>query len=227
MKGKIAYLTVDDAPSPFMEEKIEFLKEKEIPAIFFCEGRYIKQRTEIVIKAIKNGFVIGNHSYTHPNFSQLSLSEGKQEIKKTDELIEDVYEKADKERPAKIFRFPYGDAGGRLTSKFQSFLSELDYTKPNFDGITYDWYEEQGLRNRVDWFWTFDCKEYEIDGLEAILERIEKDNPEEMQGINCSASNDIILIHDHEESREMFKPVINHMLEKGVNFKSPLLKRQC
>jgi peptidoglycan/xylan/chitin deacetylase (PgdA/CDA1 family) len=223
MEGKTAYLTIDDAPSPFMKEKIEFLKEKGIPAIFFCEGRYIEERTEMVVKAINNGFVIGNHAYNHPNFSQLSVSQAKEEIKKTDELIEEVYEKADKERPAKIFRFPYGDNGGWMDSQLQTFLRELGYTKPNFEGITYGWYEENGLRSRVDWFWTFNCKEYEIEDLDAILERIDEDKPEQMQGLNHPDSMDIILIHDHEESKEIFKSIINHMIDKGIQFELPPL----
>ena len=39
-----AYLTIDDAPSENFEEKVEFLEGKNIPAIFFCEGRYIEKR---------------------------------------------------------------------------------------------------------------------------------------------------------------------------------------
>ena len=108
---KKAYLTIDDAPSKDFKKKVDFLISKKIPAIIFCEGQYINGREKELIYAIEEGFILGNHSYSHPHFSELSLKECTKEIKLTDGLIKNVYKKSKIKRPIKIFRFPYGDKG--------------------------------------------------------------------------------------------------------------------
>jgi len=118
---KIAYLTIDDCPSIDMKRKVNFLLEKRIPAIWFCRGELLEKRQQVVIYAIRKGFVIGNHSYDHPHFSEIPLEECFRQIKVTDELIEAVYEKAGIERPAKVFRFPWGDKGGGFDVKKGGF----------------------------------------------------------------------------------------------------------
>ena len=66
MATKKAYLTINDSPSPHIKQKVDFLLSKGIPAIFFCEGRKIEEHSNTVIYAIKNDFIIGNHSYFLP-----------------------------------------------------------------------------------------------------------------------------------------------------------------
>ena len=91
MAIKIAYLTIDDCPSDGMKTKVDFLLRNDIPAIWFCRGEFLEKRQEPVVYAIKNGFVMGNHSYDHPLFSRISLKECFKQIKVTDELIKTAY----------------------------------------------------------------------------------------------------------------------------------------
>jgi len=247
MVRKIAYLTVDDAPSKDFKEKVDFLLSKGIPAIFFCEGKFLEKRPLVVIYAIKNGFIIGNHAFNHPYFSDLTLEECFEQIKKTDEIIEEIYKKAGIKRLAKFFRFPCGDKGGLKyeevfepyggegkirKEKIQAFLRKLGYTQPEFEKITYKYYRKAGLLDDVDWYWTYDCMEYTvfekqlfgIDSLEKVLARMEEDAPEDCRGLNFPDSEDIILIHDHPETMHMFKPIIERLLTKGIIFKLPKLK---
>lgn len=85
--AKIAYLTIDDSPSKDMKSKVDYLLAKSIPAIWFCRGEFMEQHLPHVTYAIENGFIIGNHSYTHPYFSTLSLAQCAQEISKTEQMI--------------------------------------------------------------------------------------------------------------------------------------------
>lgn len=103
---KYAYLTIDDAPSGNFSEVCDYLKEMKIPAIFFCEGRKLVKRKNEVINAIKDGFIIGNHSYNHSNFSGISIEEARKEITETDIIIEELYKNAGVKRDYKLFRFP-------------------------------------------------------------------------------------------------------------------------
>ena len=244
MIRKIAYLTVDDCPSDDMKRKVDFLIGKDIPAIWFCRGEFLEKRQESVVYAIKNNFVIGNHSYDHPLFSKISLKECFTQIKVTDELIEKTYEKAGIERPAKVFRFPWGDKGGGFDIRkggffprkgnadhieaIQDLLKKLDYKQPKFKGINYGWYIEAGLLDDIDIYLTFDTMDWGfmnpksgISGLEDVLRRMDEDVPEDGKGLNFKGSNEIILIHDISETSHLFEPIIEKLFDKGLKFELP------
>lgn len=106
-----AYLTIDDSPSPRMDDLTGALKERGIPALLFCRGDRLEQNPAPVARAIQKGFVIGNHAYSHTRFSTLSFERGIEEIEKTDALIEIVYRETGVSRPGKYFRFPHMDRG--------------------------------------------------------------------------------------------------------------------
>jgi peptidoglycan/xylan/chitin deacetylase (PgdA/CDA1 family) len=238
---KEAYLTIDDAPSEDFKRKVAYLSFKRIPAIFFCIGKLMERRPKQVIYAIRNNFVIGNHSYSHIPFSKLSLIEAKKEIKRTDEIIEDLYNKAKVERKIKVFRFPELDKGDGnedypkinwgcpKVKALQEYLKELGYQQPQFKGINYKWYRKAGLNKCVDVDCTYDSydwavanKSYEL-GIKTIrdlFERMEEDKPEEMRGLNFEGSSDIIMMHDDVRIKELFIPLIEKLLEKGIKFKS-------
>jgi peptidoglycan/xylan/chitin deacetylase (PgdA/CDA1 family) len=218
---KIAYLTIDDAPSEDFRNKVDYLASKRISAVFFCIGKLLDKRREDVIYAIKRGFIIGNHSYDHPKFSDLPLKECYEQIRKTDGLIDEIYKKAGVKRPAKFFRFPFGDKGGLRKDKIQAFLRKLGYTQPKFEGITYEYYRKEGLLDDVDWYWTYDCMEYAIDSLEKVYERMDENVPEGCRGLNYADSEEIILIHDMSKTIHMFKPIIDRLITKGIKFKLP------
>jgi len=248
MVRKIAYLTIDDAPSEDMKEKVDVLVSKGIPAVWFCNGDHLEKRPEHAIYAIKRGFIIGNHAYNHLHFSDLTLEQCFEEIQKTDRIIDEIYQKADVKRPAKFFRFPFGDKGGLnydevfkpyeeegkiRKEKIQAFLRSLGYTQPKFENIKYRYYRKAGLLDDVDWCWTYDVVEWStfseehlfgIDSLEKVLERMDEDVPEGGRGLNYPDSEEIIVTHDHPETTPIFKPIIERLLAKGIIFKLPSLK---
>ena len=115
------YLTIDDAPSSHLTDKINFLSEHHIPAIFFCRGEFLEKNKLLVINAIQKGFIIGNHSYTHPYFLQTPLDVIYEEIQKTEDLIDECYLQAHVKRPYKLIRLPFGDrgAGGTMQNRLQ------------------------------------------------------------------------------------------------------------
>jgi peptidoglycan/xylan/chitin deacetylase (PgdA/CDA1 family) len=113
MAKKIAYLTIDDGPTEDTREKVDFLDSKGIKAIWFCPGKEIEKHPEQAIYIIKKGHIIGSHGYNHKNFSEISLDEARKQIEKTDKIIDEIYKKADIERPIKVFRFPYLNNGSK------------------------------------------------------------------------------------------------------------------
>lgn len=229
METKKVYLTVDDIPSKDFIPKVDFLYKKNIQAIFFCIGENIPGHEEDLIYAIKKGFILGNHSFKHENFQDISLEECKASISKTDELIEKVYKMANVKRPGKFFRFPYLNRGGDKEAALQAFLKELGYTQPNFKGIDMKFFGDKSLLEKIDVRCTFDQMEYwfgnedapnGMDKAENILHRIEEDAPYEGKGLNCTDTVDIILIHDHEKTTELFYKIINRYVDKKIEFEN-------
>lgn len=126
-----AYLTVDDGPSLCFRSFVDFCLDHEIPAVFFNRGDYMEERALDVLYAIKKGFIIANHAYSHTRFSELSLEQGFQEILKTQTIIDGLYERADVLKPPRYFRFPYMDRGmGPWLVEPEEFFSLQDIKRP-------------------------------------------------------------------------------------------------
>jgi peptidoglycan/xylan/chitin deacetylase (PgdA/CDA1 family) len=106
-----AYLTIDDSPSTITDELIDFLSENEIPALIFARGDLLEANPKPLIKAIEKGFILGNHLYSHQRSSLLSIEQIKEEITKTEALINNAYTQAGRIRTLKTIRFPYLDRG--------------------------------------------------------------------------------------------------------------------
>ena len=68
---------------------------------------------EMIDYAIKNGVIVGNHSYSHPHFSALDMAECTAEIHQCECLLDQLYREAGIRRLCRPFRFPYGDKGGK------------------------------------------------------------------------------------------------------------------
>ncbi len=228
---KIAYLTIDDAPSKDFRRKVDYLSSKKIPAIFFCIGELLEKRPKVVIYAIKKGFIIGNHSINHPHFSTLTMEQCFEQIKKTDEIIDEIYKKAKVKRPIRVFRFPHLDKGGKNKKTAQKILRKLGYKQPKFRNITYRWYKKEQNRD-IDVYYSYDTydwttidkkPEFGIKGLKEVLERMEENVPEGSRGLDYNGSNEIIMMHDFVETVHMFKPMIECLLAKGIIFGLPSL----
>jgi peptidoglycan/xylan/chitin deacetylase (PgdA/CDA1 family) len=220
---KLAILTIDDAPSPAMLKKVDFLSARGIRAVWFCNGIHLELRPELAIYALRSGHILGSHAYEHPHFSDLTLEAGLEQIRRADELLEAIYTRAGIRPAVKPFRFPYGDKGGEHKQVYQDYLAHLGYRPPALAGITYRWYQERGLADDLDWYWTFDTKDWTLNHLEPVegyedisklLARIERDEPENECGLNQPGSNEIILMHDHERTTAHFCTLVEQIRRK-------------
>jgi peptidoglycan-N-acetylglucosamine deacetylase len=195
---KKAYLTIDDAPSRDFMAKMEFLYQHGVPALFFCEGRFIPQHETALCAAIERGFLLGNHAFSHPHFSDISVEECRQEIQRTDDLLEAIYHRAGIERPARYFRFPYFDTGGdesgtayeakwsrpasewfqfacdEKRKELQQYLRELGYCQPQFEGVDLKYFHDPYLLSEADIRCTYDQAEYWLHNADAPWELSEE-----------------------------------------------------
>ncbi len=83
---------------------LDVLKEREVPAAFFCTLHHIKTQPELITRMIKEGHIVGNHSDTHPSFAEISRTSMAEEIESCDNFLREEYGYS-----AKFFRFPAGE----------------------------------------------------------------------------------------------------------------------
>ncbi|MWV40657.1 polysaccharide deacetylase family protein [Natrialba sp. INN-245] len=211
-----AYLTVDDAPSPELPAKLEILESAEVPALFFCEGRRLADYPEQARRAIEGGYHLGNHGYSHQHASECSPETFRSELERTDALIDEVYEQAGVDRPAKLFRFPYGDKGDENAEEFQRILESAGFVPPDPERIDYEWYRDCHTGDR-DWFWTDDLEDWSLESRAELRERIES-----AANRLASPSPDIVLFHDAGTASDLFAELVGLLEERGVEFGAPL-----
>ncbi|QPC48363.1 polysaccharide deacetylase family protein [Mangrovibacillus cuniculi] len=64
------------------------LKEEHVKATFFLEGNWTKKNPELAKTISEAGHEIANHSFSHPNMSSLTRDQNREEIVKTNDVIE-------------------------------------------------------------------------------------------------------------------------------------------
>jgi cellulose synthase/poly-beta-1,6-N-acetylglucosamine synthase-like glycosyltransferase/spore germination protein YaaH/peptidoglycan/xylan/chitin deacetylase (PgdA/CDA1 family) len=90
-KGHKLILTFDDGPSAEWTPKIlNILEREKVPAAFFVIGINAEQNIPLLKREYNDGFEIGNHTFTHHNIAEMSLSRAALEMKLTRLLIESV-----------------------------------------------------------------------------------------------------------------------------------------
>lgn len=155
-------LTIDDITSKNTPAIVDYLYEKGICAILFAVGQNVEKYYDEAIYAVKKGMIVGNHSYTHPDFSSLSVKTCIEEIETCEAVIDRLNSDAGVERLYKPFRFPYGHKGGKNKDALQIYLSEQGFHKVVDKQISYPWWGENDLDKDIDTFWTFDFGEFYI-----------------------------------------------------------------
>jgi peptidoglycan/xylan/chitin deacetylase (PgdA/CDA1 family) len=104
--GPLVALTFDDGPSPQRTGYVlEVLKQKGVTATFFLQGSNAAQHAELVERIRDEGHVIGNHSYTHPTFPELTPEQAREEITRTSEVLTEITGTT-----PSLFRYPHGES---------------------------------------------------------------------------------------------------------------------
>ncbi|MEO7265508.1 MAG: glycosyltransferase [Ferruginibacter sp.] len=88
-RGHKLILTFDDGPSEkYTPLILDILEKEKIPASFFIVGLQAQKNIPLLQRIYKDGFEIGNHTFTHSNIANMSLQRANIEMKLTRLLIE-------------------------------------------------------------------------------------------------------------------------------------------
>ncbi|BCJ85515.1 delta-lactam-biosynthetic de-N-acetylase [Effusibacillus dendaii] len=129
---KELYLTFDNGyENGYTKQILETLKKKKVPAIFFVTGQYIKDQPELLKQMVAEGHLIGNHSWNHPDVTQISNEQMKEELDQVKQRVTEVTG----QKEMRFLRTPRGIFSERTLA----YSRELGYTNV-FWSIAYkDW----------------------------------------------------------------------------------------
>lgn len=225
-----ALLTIDDVPSRNTPAIVDYLKVKDIKAVLFATGVNIERHYDEALYAVKNGMIVGNHSYSHAGFSSLSFEECVAEIEHCEEVLDRLYRDSGVERQYRPFRFPYGDKGSRNKTALQAYLREHGFHKVDDRHIPYPWWKDNAMDTDIDTFWTFDFEEYRLwqdpaFTKDSIWAKMHDMNPPRGAALFGENNRHIILMHAHDETEEVlpeyYKRFIDDLLAHGMTFDEP------
>ncbi|NMA70009.1 MAG: polysaccharide deacetylase family protein [Desulfitobacterium sp.] len=104
---KVMALTINvDWGGEYIPGILEVLDSHQAKATFFLTGRWAKNNPEQVKEIHSFGHAIENHGYSHPHPDQISIAANEEEIKKTEEIIEEIIG-----QKTKFYAPPYGERG--------------------------------------------------------------------------------------------------------------------
>lgn len=102
---KTLYLTFDCGyENGYTEMILDTLKEKDVPAAFFCTLPQVEDNPQLIARMITEGHIVGNHSVKHPSFPTLTRIEMAQEIQGMDDYLRTNFGYSEP-----FFRFPMGE----------------------------------------------------------------------------------------------------------------------
>lgn len=128
---KVLYLTFDCGwENGYTDKVLDILKEKNVPAAFFCTLDHIKTSPELIARMINDGHIVGNHSAKHPNFAEIDRQRMADEILECDNYLRTTYGYS-----SPFFRFPEGC----YTESALELVGSMGYTSVFWSCAYADW----------------------------------------------------------------------------------------
>ncbi len=152
-KPKISFSFDDGSVKDFPAYDLEIwnqmlldnLKRHDVKAVLFIKGSGLDNAkgAEVIRSWYSLGYLIGNHTYSHPYFNsdKISLDFFKSDFLKNDSLI------CRYRNYIKLFRFPYLKEGNTIEKRdgFRAFLKEQNYKIGHVTIDASDWYVDRRL----------------------------------------------------------------------------------
>lgn len=133
---KVIYLTFDAGyENGNMPAILEALKKHHVSATFFVVGNFLETSPELTRQILEEGHTVGNHTYHHPDMSQISTKESfQEELNKTEELFREITG----EEMSHFYRPPQG----KFSVQNLQMASEMGY-RTFFWSLAYvDWIQD-------------------------------------------------------------------------------------
>lgn len=124
-------LTFDDAPdTQYTPQVLDILKRYKVKATFFVVGYRAAEHPEVVKRIVREGHIIGNHSYGHAQLKKLPQSKFIREIEKSEQVLSPLAGYT-----PRLVRPPYG----AVNEDELSWLKDNGYLTVNWNVDPEDW----------------------------------------------------------------------------------------
>ncbi|MFC3342569.1 delta-lactam-biosynthetic de-N-acetylase [Paenibacillus abyssi] len=165
---KVLYLTFDNGyENGYTTLILDVLQERQVPATFFVTGHYIKDQPELLRRMTREGHLIGNHSWSHPDMTTISNEQIKVELDKVKQAVTQVTG----QQTMPFLRPPRGIFSERTLAASH----ELGYTNV-FWSIAYKDWETSSQKG---WKYAYDNVITQLHpGAVILLHSVSKDNAE-------------------------------------------------
>lgn len=131
LRNKRIALTFDDGPdSRFTPQVLNVLKKHNVKGTFFLMGSRAAALPEVTRRIVREGHVVGNHTYWHPNLAKETVSRMSWEARETDRVLQRLVG-----YNPRMFRPPYGN----LTEAQLRTLGKMGYSVIGWSVDSEDW----------------------------------------------------------------------------------------
>jgi peptidoglycan-N-acetylmuramic acid deacetylase len=192
---KDIYLTFDNGyENGFTPKVLDTLKKKNVPAAFFVTGYYLKKEPELIKRMVDEGHIVGNHSWHHPDLTEVSDVRLKKEL----ELVKEEFKQMTGKEM--IYLRP---PRGIFSERTLALSDQLGYINVFWSLAFIDWYTDK----QQGWKYSYDQVMKQIHpGSILLLHTVSKDNADALEKI----------ITDLEQQGYSFKSLDDLMIEKTV-----------
>ncbi|HIV12329.1 MAG TPA: polysaccharide deacetylase family protein [Candidatus Pullilachnospira stercoravium] len=134
---KVIYLTFDCGfENGNTGAILDALKKHQAPATFFVVGNYLETSPDLVKRMAKEGHTVANHTYHHPDMSQISTRE---EFQEELAAVEELYQSITGTEMVRYYRPPQG----KYNVQNLEMACDLGYHTFFWSLAYVDWYQDQ------------------------------------------------------------------------------------
>ncbi|UII56536.1 delta-lactam-biosynthetic de-N-acetylase [Cytobacillus spongiae] len=170
---KEIYLTFDNGyENGYTAKILDVLKKERVPAAFFVTGHYLESAPDLVKRMVKEGHIVGNHSWHHPDLTKVS------DEKLAKELLM-VKEKTAELTGVKEMRY-LRPPRGVLSERTIALAKKEGYTHVMWSLAFVDWHIDQ----QKGWEYSYNHIMKQIHpGAILLLHTVSKDNAEALEKV--------------------------------------------
>jgi peptidoglycan-N-acetylmuramic acid deacetylase len=168
---KDIYLTFDNGyENGYTDDVLDVLKRKKVPAAFFVTGQFMKTHPHLIKRMAKEGHIVGNHSFHHPDLTQVD----DQRLKKELELVKMRYAEITGHKDMQYLRPPRGVFSERTIA----LAKKEGYTHVFWSLAFLDW----ETNKQRGWRYSYNQIMKQIHpGSILLLHTVSKDNAEALE----------------------------------------------
>jgi peptidoglycan-N-acetylmuramic acid deacetylase len=170
-KSKTLYLTFDNGyENGYTPKILSVLKKEKVPATFFVTGHYLESASNLVKQMVKEGHIVGNHSWFHPDFTRVSDARLKEELEKVRIKTKELTGQKD----MKYVRPPRGV----LSERTLALAEKEGYTHVLWSAAFVDW----NINQQRGWQYSYDnIMKQAHPGAIILLHTVSKDNADALE----------------------------------------------